>query len=148
MDAFVARGLLTTDRENGDDVVSVAHEAFLSAWPPLVRAVAEASTALRARHGVELAAREWEETGRASERLWERGQLAAAVADTGARVLRRPGGAGGLATDRIELSETAREFLVRSIRRDRFRRGRITLVLSAFLVVALVGVLIAMRLVS
>lgn len=66
-------------------VVGVAHEAFLSAWPPLAEAIAGAATALRTRRVVEQAAAEWGTTGRPSSRLWERGQLAAAVRDLGAR---------------------------------------------------------------
>ena len=101
LDAFVARRLLTTDSNGGGVVIGVAHEAFLSAWPPLAEAITEASTALRARRGIEQAAADWADSGRPAERLWERGQLAAALADTGAREERespdadrdRPGGA-------------------------------------------------------
>jgi hypothetical protein len=41
--------------------------------------------ALRARRAIEQAASAWVEADNAAERLWERGQLAAAVADVGAR---------------------------------------------------------------
>ncbi len=34
LDVFVAQRLLTTDTSNGTVVIGVAHEAFLSAWPP------------------------------------------------------------------------------------------------------------------
>ena len=47
VDAFVARRLLTTDRNNGQVMVGVAHEAFLSAWPPLAEAIAAAPPATR-----------------------------------------------------------------------------------------------------
>ena len=67
-------------------MVGVAHEAFLSAWPPLAEAITAASTALRARRQIEQAAADWAEHGQRPERLWERGQLAAALADTGARL--------------------------------------------------------------
>ena len=89
LDAFIARRLLSTDTENdaenGVVVVGVAHEAFLSAWQPLTKAIAGAVTALRTRRAVEQAAIEWDTTGRSHSRLWERGQLAAAVRDLGAR---------------------------------------------------------------
>jgi energy-coupling factor transporter ATP-binding protein EcfA2 len=49
LDAFVARRLLTTDTDNSRVVIGVAHEAFLSAWPPLAQAIAENVSALRAR---------------------------------------------------------------------------------------------------
>ncbi len=135
LDAFVTRRLLTTDKltnGNGDVgdvvVVGVAHEAFLSTWPPLAQAIEKNKTALRARRAVEQAAAEWHDHGGPAGRLWERGQLAAAVADTGARLQARD-----LVTDRVELSPTARTFLRASIRRDRIRRGRAIGALSVLL---------------
>ena len=86
LDAFVARQLLTTHFEDGGVMIDVAHEAFLSAWPPLATAITAASTALRARRQIEQAAADWTQHGQPPERLWERGQLAAALADTGARL--------------------------------------------------------------
>jgi hypothetical protein len=117
---FVERRLLTTDSDNGSVVVGVAHEALLSAWSPLAQAIDKQVPALRARRAVEQAAAEWNEDGRSPTRLWERGQLAAALADTGAHIQ-----AHELVTDRVDLSSTARKFLHASIRRDRFRRGRV-----------------------
>ena len=147
LDCFVDRRLLTTDTEDERVTVTVAHEAFLSTWPPLAEAVAAASTALRARRAVEHAAAGWAGTGRPPDRLWERGQLAAAVADVGARLrsvrsaagvagrLRSRGAersspAGTLVVDRIELSVVAAEFLHASIRRDTRLRRRSVTVLS------------------
>ncbi len=138
LDVFVTRRLVTTDTDNGDVVVGVAHEAFLSAWPPLAQAIEENASALRARRAVEQAAAEWNDNGRPPTRLWERGQLAAAVADTGAHVQSRE-----LVTDRIDVSPTARTFLRASIRRDRIRRGRAITVLSVLLVLALVAAAVA-----
>jgi hypothetical protein len=86
VDAFVTRRLVTTDTINGSVVVEVAHEAFLSAWAPLVQSITVASSALRSRRAVEQAATEWNDAGRSPARLWERGQLAAAIADTGAHL--------------------------------------------------------------
>jgi WD40 repeat protein len=141
LDAFVARRLLTSDSNGDGVVVSVAHEAFLSAWPPLASAIAEASTALRARRGVEQAADAWADSGRPADRLWDGGHLAAALADTGAREER--GTRARIVTGRVELTERAQEFLHRSIRRDRRRRRRAISILSVLLVVALVGALVA-----
>ncbi|MHA6621101.1 nSTAND1 domain-containing NTPase [Pseudonocardia sp. DLS-67] len=161
LDAFVARRLLVTDTgDDGSAVIGVAHEAFLTAWPPLREAIDAEATALRARRAVEHGAAEWDRSGRPDERLWERGQLAAAVADTGARVgsateAPDPGDAGttvrghravrlprprprAVVTDRVPLSPTARTFLLASIRRDRLRRGRATAILSVLCVLALV----------
>lgn len=139
MDAFVTRRLLTTDTENDRVVIGVAHEAFLTAWPPLRQAIEAAASALRARRAVENSAAEWSGAGRDPRRLWERGTLAASVSATGAR-FRSPDGRGRrrvLVTDRVELSGTAREFLTESIRRDRHRRGRAVTVLSVLLIMAL-----------
>ncbi|HEX4100925.1 MAG TPA: TIR domain-containing protein, partial [Pseudonocardiaceae bacterium] len=160
-DAFIARRLLITDTatDNGKVVVGLANEAFLSAWPPLAEAITAAESALRARRAVEQAATGWNDDGRPSDRLWERGQLAAAVADTAVRYCRAPGQATSLATrgplpwwvrrnwllasDRVELSPTARDFLHASIRRDRFRRQRAVTVLSVLLALALVASVLA-----
>ncbi|WP_222270309.1 nSTAND1 domain-containing NTPase [Modestobacter marinus] len=157
---FIDRRLLTTDTEGGHVVLGVAHEAFLSAWPPLIEAIAAAASALRARRQVEQAAAQWIEDGHASSRLWERGQLAAALADTGARLQSHrgapkapPAGDGfvphrrspvqwrrghrTLVAERVELSARARDFLAASIRRDRRRRNRAVTTLSVLLVLAL-----------
>ncbi|MGH3998372.1 MAG: ATP-binding protein, partial [Pseudonocardiaceae bacterium] len=40
LDSFVAQRLLTTDKDNATAVIGVAHEAFLSAWPPLTETIA------------------------------------------------------------------------------------------------------------
>jgi hypothetical protein len=47
LDSFVERRLLTTDEDNGSSVIGVAHEAFLSAWPPLAEAITDTASALR-----------------------------------------------------------------------------------------------------
>lgn len=67
LNAFVARRLLTTD--NGTVVIGVAHEKFLSAWPPLAETIAKNVTALRARRAIEHAATEWYDGGRPPARL-------------------------------------------------------------------------------
>ncbi|OLT06305.1 hypothetical protein BJF90_17770 [Pseudonocardia sp. CNS-004] len=144
LDAFVARRLLVTDTDaDGSAVIGVAHEAFLTEWPPLSEAIDAEATALRARRAVEHGAAEWDRNGRPDERLWERGQLAAAVADTGARIESRRGHRRAVVTDRVPVSATAGEFLLASVRRDRLRRGRATTVLSVLCVLALVAAGIA-----
>nr|WP_261326261.1 TIR domain-containing protein [Modestobacter marinus] len=157
---FVDRRLLTTDTDNDRVVLGVAHEAFLSAWPPLGQAITASATALRARREIERAAEHWAEQGQPSARLWERGHLAAALSDTGARLQtvrtshgtapaaevpaprrgwasRWPRPRRNLVADRVELSAHARDFLRASIRRDRRRRGRAVTILSSLLVLAL-----------
>ena len=161
LDPFVARRLLSTDTDNGTAVIGVAHEAFLSTWSPLHEAIAASASALRARRAVEHAAADWHDHDRLPARLWGGGQLASAVADTGARIeagsappdasppLRRgparwlPRRNRVLVTDRLTLSPTARSFLRTSIHHDRYRRRRAITVLSVLLVLALVGVGIA-----
>ncbi|MGH3696956.1 MAG: TIR domain-containing protein [Pseudonocardiaceae bacterium] len=138
VDAFIRRRLLITDADNDSVVVGVAHEAFLSAWQPLAQAIEDNASALRARRTVEQAATEWDNDGRPPARLWERGQLAAAVADTGAHIRSRE-----LLTDRVDLSPTARAFLRASIRRDRSRRRRAFTVLSVLLALALTAAALA-----
>src|SRR3954447_5643261 len=86
---FVSRRLLSTDAEDGQVVLGVAHEAFLSAWPPLSEAIRSASTALRTGRAVEMAAADWAARNRPPDRLWEGDQIAAALADTGARFQKR-----------------------------------------------------------
>ncbi|MFC5139064.1 TIR domain-containing protein [Actinomycetospora rhizophila] len=142
LDEFVRRRLLTTHSEPSSSgaVVEVAHEAFLSAWPPLAEAIDRESTALRARRLVEQAAGDWAARGGGTGGLWEGAQLAGVVADLGARPHRtRPGHRIGLATDQIQLSPGAREFLLTSVIRDRRRRHRAVAVLSILLLVAVVA---------
>jgi WD40 repeat protein len=138
LDFFVRRRLVVTDTDDGSVVMGVAHEAFLSTWQPLVQAIDENVSALRARRAVEQATAEWIDDDRSPVRLWERGQLAAAVADTGAHFQSH-----SLLTSRVDLSSDARAFLRASIRRDRFRRGRAITILSVVLVLALVAAVIA-----
>jgi hypothetical protein len=159
---FIDRRLLTTDTEGDHDrgheyvVLGVAHEAFLSAWPPLREAITASAAALRARREIEQAAERWAEHGNTPTRLWGGDRLAAARADTGAhlqavrtaheiepahtasvlvrravspRLLRRR----IVVADRVELSGRARAFLTASIRRDRRRRGRAVTILSVLL---------------
>jgi hypothetical protein len=119
LDVFVAKRLLTIDTdERGAVLVGVAHEAILSAWPPLAEEVIAIAPALRARRIVEQAASDWDERGRPPRALWDGSQLTAAVDATGAAVAR----GGALTTARVELSPRARAFLLSSIRRARRRR--------------------------
>ncbi len=155
LDAFVERRLLTTDEDNGSGVIGVAHEAFLSAWPPLAQAITAAASALRARRAVEHAATEWHDNNRPPARLWGGGQLAATVTDTGAHIRATTAPADtpprrgpsrwmpqrhrALVTNRVDLSPKARAFLHASIRHDRHRRRRrrTVTVLSVLLILAL-----------
>ena len=170
LDVFVARRLLMTDTLNDTVVIGVAHEAFLSAWPPLAQAIGENASALRARRTLEQAAAQWHENGSPRERLWSGGQLAAAVTDIGARlsvasassvshtqpdvsasVLGRRHSPSRwltqrrrvLITSRVDISSIARQFLHTSIHRDRIRRRRALTVLCVLLTGALLAAGIA-----
>lgn len=142
-DAFVARGLLVTDNDEGRLTVGVAHEAFLSAWSPLAETIGGAASELRAHRAVERAAAEWAESDRPTDLLWERGRLAAHVtAAAGVQAgwdgPRRPASRGS-----VELSAEAADFLRTSIRRDRRRRWRLTTILSVLLVLMTVATVVA-----
>ena len=156
---FVDRRLLTTDTEHDHVVLGVVHEAFLSAWSPLENAITASATALRARREIEQAAEQWVEHGHPPAQLWEPGQLAAALADTGAHLQTRRGAlkavpAGDASTqegrpsrrwrrrhrtvvaDLVELSAHAGDFLTASMRREKRRRGRAITILSVLLLIA------------
>jgi WD40 repeat protein/type II secretory pathway predicted ATPase ExeA len=156
---FVDRRLLTTDRQTGDVVLGVAHEAFLSEWPPLNEAITAAASALRARRQVEQAAAQWVEERRPPARLWQHDQLGSALADTGARLRstrgmlstasdgdasrpqrrlrpRWPRRRRTVVADRVDLSARARDFLTASIRRDRRERRRADNLLRLLVAVA------------
>ena len=162
---FVTRRLLTTDTDDGADVVEVAHEAFLSAWPPLATVIADNATALRARGRIEQAAAEWADQTTAGTAVVDRrsarrgpGRYRRAIRQDlrprtmpSTSVVRdkstwwRPRRRRGLVTDYVALTVSAREFLSASIRRDRFLRWRITVGLATLLVLALVATGIAVR---
>ena len=157
---FTTRRLLTTDTEGDQAIIGVAHEAFLTAWPPLAEAIARHDTALRSRRAVETGAAEWDAAGRQLNRLWERGQLAAALNDltdptqpgkqqlrtsSPSRAVRRRSmlGRRGLGGTTVDLSPRARDFLVASIRTDRRRRTRGTTILTVLLITALTAAVVA-----
>ena len=149
LEAFVARRLLVVDADHGRVTIAVAHEAFLSRWPPLADAIAAHASALRMRSSVEQSAAEWVAVGRPSVRLWEGGQLAAALSVMDVQIgwasrfwvrpaLRVP--------ERAGLGATALDFLVASVRRDLLRRGRATAILSVLLTIAVVAAGTALQL--
>ncbi len=128
--AFVDHRLVTAESEGNAIVLSVAHEAFLTSWPPFAKAIRADEAALRRRRDIEQAAKDWAAAGRPSSRLWERGHLAAALDDLGGVAA-----TSANAVDRVDLSTPAREFLRLSLRRDRFKRRRLSLVASALAIV-------------
>jgi len=153
LDAFVAHRLLTSHEREKTVSLGVAHEAFLTAWPPLAQAISAAGSALRMRRMLEQAANEWEHADHSSSFLWGSGRLAAAVTETGAQLHRVPptpqvGGAlitgrlRALRTDRevtsgrVELGPPVRAFLRASIRHQQRRRRLFFTTVAVVLVVA------------
>jgi hypothetical protein len=81
---FVDRRLLLSDTDDEGQVwLTVAHEALLTGWRPLVTATAEITAALRAARTVEQAAAEWNSAGRPEHFLWDAERLTATLATVG-----------------------------------------------------------------
>jgi hypothetical protein len=134
--AFTTARLLTTDTSTTDGdrtgSVTIAHEAFLTAWPPLAEAITETAAALRTRQEADRAAADWA-ADRRGHHLWDGNRLAAALA---ALDTRPPRTRHGL-TARVSLEPRTRAFLTASIRNTRRRRRLLVTVLSSLLVAAL-----------
>jgi WD40 repeat protein len=147
LDEFINRHLLVTERRPTSDetAVSIAHEAFLTEWPPLAAAIDRESNALRARSRIEQAAADWTAHDGGTDGLWEGAQLAGVMNDVGADVRRTGLGRGrALTVERVELSPKARSFLLTSELRDRRRRRRGIAIVSVLLFIASVGGLLAL----
>jgi hypothetical protein len=149
--------------------LGVAHEAVLSAWPPLAHAIGDAA-ALRTRATVEQAAADWTQAGRNNAYLWERDRILAATTllatarPTGqppspsprSGLLRRPrlGSAdpppAAPVESQVQLSPAATDFLQAGLqraetaqRRARRRRIQAFTALSVLLMLALIAAGIA-----
>ncbi|MEO7195001.1 MAG: TIR domain-containing protein, partial [Pseudonocardiaceae bacterium] len=153
LDAFIAHRLLTTSKREETVLLGVAHEAFLTAWPPLAQAISAAGAALRMRRMLEQASAEWENADHSTSFLWERDRVAAAVSETGAQLRRvhpaRPGakdpitgrfralrGRREVTSGRVEIGSTVRAFLHASIRHQQRRRRLLRTAMTTALVVA------------
>ena len=147
LNPFLARRLLSTstdvtaetrsddDPENDRVDIGVAHEAVLTAWPPLSDAIRRDPVAFRAQRQLEQGARRWAHAGRRSRHLWSGSQLAGAVADLGARLTWT-----ALSTDRTELdAESARFLRASMVRSRRLRQGMIALLAAVALVMTVIG---------
>ncbi|HEX4103083.1 MAG TPA: TIR domain-containing protein [Pseudonocardiaceae bacterium] len=80
---FVNRRLLLTDTDDGQDWLTVAHEALLTEWGSLDAALSNISAALRTARAVEQAAAEWISAGRPEYFLWDDKRLTATLATLG-----------------------------------------------------------------
>ncbi len=157
---FVRKRLLVTSQEapGGPVFFDVAHERLLTEWKPLADAITRTAGALRSRDEVHVAAGVWADAAPGAgsgwrarlsnpprRALWDDNRVGAALVALDARVrpegpLRRP---RSIAVDRVQLDDRSRAFLLASYRRYRSRRRRWYVVLSALLVVATVGALVA-----
>jgi WD40 repeat protein len=148
---FVERRLLLSDTDEAGQVwLTVAHEALLTEWRPLVTATADITAALRTARTVEQAAAEWTNAGRVEHYLWDDKRLTATLAtldmtDDGDHH-------NGAAPPTVELEDTARAFLDATARRvtaakerARRRRTRTITVLSTLLVLALIASVFAFQ---
>ena len=153
LDAFIAHRLLTTSKREATVLLGVAHEAFLTAWPPLAQAISAAGAALRMRRMLEQASAEWEHADHSASFLWEQDRVAATVSDTGAQLRRvhpfRPGakdtitgrfralrGHREVTSGRVELGPAVKAFLQASIHHQQRRRRLFRIAVATALVVA------------
>ena len=64
-----ARLLVTSEGENNQPMIEVAHETVLGGWDRLRQWILDHAVALRARRDLEQAASEWDKSGRQSSAL-------------------------------------------------------------------------------
>jgi WD40 repeat protein len=153
--AFEARGLLIFDDQDGVLVAAIAHDKFMTAWPPFAKRLAASEATMRARRDIDDAAMRWNAHARRPDDLWSRRRLAAAAADVGVSV-RELTGTHWLADrwrparpDRVRRpgwsppDEPTRSFLAASERQSRRTQVRVVGVLAALLVVSLLATAIA-----
>jgi WD40 repeat protein len=140
-EAFVDHRLLVTATETDGVSIGVAHEALLTAWPPLAAAVEARRSTLRELRIIETAAAQWHGAQEAPAYLWDDDRLTAAQLSLGS-----PGPPGSLDSlpDHPDLDPRARDFLVVSTTQARetkirMRRRKLTTVctLSILLVLSI-----------
>lgn len=141
---FLERRLLSTEVADKTTSITVSHDAFLVNWPPLHKEIDAKVIALRTRRVVETAARDWEANKRDAAMLLQDPQLTKAIVDTGADF--EPVRNGKQLTTRVDLNDTARDFLAASEAADRAekararkRRVRLVALLSVITLVAVAG---------
>ena len=158
-----------TDVEQRSSSGRCLTRSLLVGWPPLVEAIASHSSALRAHQAIETVAGDWMRDGEPESRLWDGGQLAAALADLNVQTspLRRSRiymllGADPIAEQQslqrarggtvqrptgevLSLSESAEQFLRASIRRERRRRARASVILTFLLCLAVLAFGVALN---
>ncbi|BBX72076.1 nSTAND1 domain-containing NTPase [Mycolicibacterium psychrotolerans] len=140
---FLERRLLTTEVDGKTTSITVSHDAFLVNWRPLNKEIDAEVTALRTRRVVEMSAQDWEANGRDPAVLLLGLPLTKAIVDTGATF--DPAHKGRLLTTRVDLNDSAREFLAASEGSERAKRARVRTkrlgLVALLVVVTLVAVL-------
>ncbi|MGH3711567.1 MAG: TIR domain-containing protein, partial [Pseudonocardiaceae bacterium] len=145
LQVFVERRLLLSDTDDDGQVwLTVAHEALLTGWRPLVIATTDITAALRTARTVEQAAAEWTSADRPEHYLWDDKRLTATLTTLG--MAGNGGHSNSAAPPTVELDDEARAFLDATKRRvhaakerERRRRTRTITVLSILLVLALIA---------
>jgi WD40 repeat protein len=119
---FLERRLLSTEVVDKTTSITVSHDAFLVNWPPLHKEIDAKVIALRTRRVVENAARDWEANKRDAATLLKDPQLTKAKVDTGAEF--EVDRDGMRLTTRVDLNDSARDFLTSSEKADRAEKAR------------------------
>lgn len=137
-DVFVDHRLLSATNDEYGTWIAVAHEALLTAWPPLNTTISEQTLALHTARSVEQAAAEWANADRAEHFLWNAQRLSAALtnlpADDAPAILDH---------DARLFLVASRDRVVASEQQERSRHKRTITSLSLLLVGALVAAGIA-----
>ncbi len=145
VDVFVEHRLLTTETDSAEQWIGVAHEALLTAWPPLREAIDDHATGLSAVRSIEQAAAEWRHAEQTDDYLWDAPRLAAAQNDLRGRDATTQTLTTHLSSDgQAFLSATRRRVGAARARRRRLLASTIS-VLSVLLVAALVAAGLAVR---
>lgn len=138
---FLKNRLLSTEGDGDTTQITVAHDAFLENWSPLKKQIDAKVIALRGRRALETAASDWDANGRNPAMLLQGGQLAKAMVDAGAEFVPvRDGGSASAThprrltvptwrqrhrlTTRVDLNDSARDFLVASADADAAEKAR------------------------
>ncbi|MBL7487977.1 TIR domain-containing protein [Frankia sp. AgB1.9] len=138
LDAFLERRLLTSDTVDDAPVLTVAHERFLTAWPPLARRISDEATALRTSADLDAAAREWERLDRPTSHLWEPARVELVTGPTA-----RFGRVAQRARRSPDLSPASARFVDAVRARRRRRRRRAASITAAVLSVILAAASVA-----
>jgi len=120
--------LITTDEQSGKEIVTLAHETLIDAWPWLKKLVNENRDVIALQNEIAADAKEWDEHNQDSSYLY-----------TGARLINV---LEQLETKKLILSGTAKEFVLEG--RTRQRRGQFALIggISAIIVLLAIAVII------